>query len=59
MDDYFDEDVSTASADELGNLIKLRIRRYPSVQVFKDGRKTVLRTWRIDFDVPDAEGTEL
>ena len=56
MDDYFDEDISKATPDELGNLVKLRLGRYASVQVFKRGRKTILRTWRIEFDVEDFEG---
>ena len=58
-EDYFDEDVSNATADELGNLIKLRLRRYPSVQVFKKSRKTILRTWRIEFEVHNVEGEVL
>lgn len=54
--DYFDEDVSSATSEELGALIKLRIRRYSSVQVFKQGRKIILRTWRIEFEVIGATG---
>jgi hypothetical protein len=58
-DDYFDEDVTNATAEELGTLVKLRIRRYPSAQVFKDGKKTILRTWKIEFEVEDAAGGEV
>ena len=58
-DDYFDEDVTDATAEELGTLIKLRIRRYPSVEVFRERRKTILRTWNIEFDVEDMTGSSV
>ncbi len=55
MSDFFDEDVSDDGAQKLGTKIKLRIQSFPSVQVFKQGRKTILRTWEIDFDVTEME----
>jgi len=56
MGDYFDEDVTEATSEELGALVKLRLRRFPTVQLFKKSRRTILRTWRIEFDVQGAEG---
>ena len=62
MADFFDEDVTDKTEQALARLIKLRIRSHPSVQIFRkrkrvDGRtrtRTILRTWRIEFEVEDA-----
>lgn len=59
MSDFFDEDVTKATSEEIGVLIKLRLRRFQSVQVFKRGRKIILRTWRVDFEVEDAIGDSI
>ena len=57
MSDFFDEDVSDDGAQKLGTKIKLRIQSFPSVQVFKQGSKTILRTWEIEFDVTEMEAS--
>lgn len=57
--DFYDEDVSDLTPAALGSRIKLRIRRYPSVQVFMDGSRVVLRTWVADLVVENAIGNEL
>ncbi len=65
--DHFDEDVTETSAEELGSLVRLRVRLFPRLELFqqrvREGdrwrTRTILRTRRAaatdgDRDQPAA-----
>lgn len=55
MNNYFEEEVSNADLEELGALVRLRLQRYPSVELFSRGTRMVLRTWRVKFNPQRVE----
>lgn len=61
MGDYFDKDVTNLNANQVAALIRLRLREFPSVQLFRKKsrgsarQRTILRTWRVDFAVEGAQ----
>ena len=56
--DYFDKDLTGRTAQQIASYIRLQLEDHPSVQLFrkdKEGKKrTICRTWRIEFDVADV-----
>jgi hypothetical protein len=57
MADYTELDVTGWTAERLVTLINQRLARYPSVQLFKRGSKLILRTWRVEFELCDDDGS--
>ena len=58
MADYFDEDVTGMNAEDLVKRINERIRRYPSVQIYRKGRRTIMRTFEVELELEGFEGSE-
>jgi len=61
MGDYRDKDVTDLEPEKIVNLVRLRLRQFPSVQLFQRrvagerGLRLILRTWLVDFEVEGAE----
>ena len=58
MADYFEEDVTGMDAEDLVERINERIRRYPSVQIYRKGRRTILRTFEVELELEGFESEE-